>query len=99
MRFVELEQTVLERRELKEPALFLHALQLALALGTKVLAFNVVFLIGLLHLRLRVVGLLVHAVPAIVGVLVDVAGILHEVPQMLNGGNLAWLRSADEVVV
>ena len=99
MLVIELEQAVLERGELEEVGLLLHALERAAAVGTEVLTLGVVLFIGLRDLGLGEVGFLGHAVPAVVGALVEVAGLLHALPEVLHGVVLALLGGADEVVV
>jgi hypothetical protein len=99
MLVIELEQAVLERGELEEVGLLLHALERATAVGAEVLALGVVLLVGLRDLGLGEVGLLGDAVPAVVGALVEVAGLLHALPEVLHGVVLALLGGADEVVV
>ena len=96
---IELEQAVLERGELEEVGLLLHALERTAAVGAEVLALGVVLLVGLRDLGLGEVGLLGHAVPAVIGALVKVAGLLHALPEVLHGVVLALLGGADEVVV
>ncbi len=96
---VELEEAILERGELEEVGLLLHALERAAAVGAEVLALGVVLLVGFCDLGLGEVGLLGHAVPAVVGVLVEVARLLHALPEVLHGVVLALLGGADEVVV
>ncbi|VWM24417.1 Uncharacterised protein [Collinsella intestinalis] len=99
MLVIEREQLVLERGELEEPALLLDALERAIAVGAEVLALGAAGLVGLVDLGLGEEGLVRHAVPAIVAALVDVAGLLHALPQVLHGAFLARLGGADEVVV
>ena len=96
---IELEEPVLERGELEEVALLLHALERAVAVGAEVGTGRAVLLVALLDLGLGEVGLVGHAVPAVVAALVKVAGLLHALPEVLHGLVLARLGGADEVVV
>lgn len=96
---IELEQLVLERRELKEVGLLLHALERTVAIGAQVLADAAVLLVALLDLRIGEVGLVRHAVPAVIAALIQVAGLLHALPQVLHGMMLARLGGTNEVVV
>ena len=96
---IKLEQLVLEGGKLKEVGLLLHALERAVAIGAEVLADAAVLLVTLLDLRVGEVGLVGHAVPAVVAALIQVAGLLHALPQILHGVMLTRLGGADEVVV
>ena len=96
---IELEQLVLERRELKEVGLLLHALERTVAIGAQVLADAAVLFVALLDLRIGKVGLVGHAVPAVIAALIQVAGLLHALPQILHGVMLARLGGTNEVVV
>ena len=99
MLVIELEQLVLEGGKLKEVGLLLHALERTVAVGAQVLADAAVLLVALLDLRVGEVGLVRHAVPAVVAALIQVAGLLHALPQILHGMMLARLGGADEVIV
>ena len=96
---IELEQLVLEGGKLKEVGLLLHALKRTVAVGAQVLADAAVLLVALLDLRIGEVGLVRHAIPTVVAALIQVAGLLHALPQVLHGMMLARLGGADEVVV
>ena len=63
------------------------------------LADAAVLLVALLNLRLGEVGLIGHAVPAVIAALIEIAGLLHALPQVLHGMMLARLGGADEIVV
>ena len=77
---IELEQLVLESGKLKEVGLLLHALERTVAVGAQVLADAAVLFVTLLDLRIGKVGLVGHAVPAVIAALVQVAGLLHALP-------------------
>ena len=99
MLVVERKQLILERRKLEEVRLFLHALERTMAIGAQMLAHRAILLVALLHLVVGVVGLVGHAIPAIVAALVQVARFLHALPKILNRMVLARLGRANEVVV
>ena len=67
---IELEQLVLEGGKLKEVGLLLHALERTVAVGAQVLTDAAVLLVALLDLRIGEVGLVGHAVPAVVAALI-----------------------------
>jgi hypothetical protein len=96
---IEREEPVLEGGELEEVGLLLDALERAAAVRAEVLTLGAALLVCLLDLGLGEVGLLRHAVPAVVGALVEVAALQHAVPQVLDRVVLAGLGGADEVVV
>ena len=93
---VEGEELVLELGELEEPVLLARGLvaHRALAVGAHEFAVLV-----LLQIALGVVGLLVHAVPALVGALVQPALLVQIAPELLHGTGLAILGGAHEVGV
>ena len=96
---IELEQLILESGKLKEVGLLLHALERTVAVGAQVLADAAVLLVALLDLRIGEVGLVGHAIPTVVAALIQVAGLLHALPQVLHGMMLARLGGANEVIV
>ena len=96
---IELEQLVLESGKLKEVGLLLHALERTVAIGAQVLADAAVLLVALLDLRIGKVGLVGHAVPAVIAALIQVTGLLHALPQILHRMMLARLGGTNEVVV
>ena len=99
MLIVELEQLVLERGKLEEVGLLLHALERTMAIGAQMLTLAAILLVALLDLRLGEVGLIGHAVPAVVAALIQVARLFHALPQVLNGVMLTLLGGTDKVVV
>ena len=99
MLVVERKQLILERRKFEEVRLFLHALERTMAIGAQMLAHRAILLVALLHLVVGVVGLVGHAIPAIVAALVQVARFLHALPKILNRMVLARLGRANEVVI
>ena len=100
---IEVEQRLLELGELEEPALLLDALEGALAVRAQrdggLVVVAVLVGVGVAHVGLGEVGLLGHAVPALVGALVDVALLLEVLPEVLHRLDVALLGGADEVVV
>ena len=100
---VEVEQRLLELGELEEPALLLDALERALAVGAQghggLVVVALLVGVGVAHVGLGEEGLLGHAVPALVGALVNVALLAQDLPEVLDGLDVAVLGGADEVVV
>ena len=100
---IEVEQRLLELGKLEEPALLLDALEGALAVRAQrdggLVVVAVLVGVGVAHVGLGEVGLLGHAVPALVGALVDVALLLEVLPEVLHRLDVALLGGADEVVV
>ena len=92
--FVELEQFVGVSREAEEIALLLHPLDRRAGLGREPLAVLVE-----LRLVLAVIGLVAHRVPAGIFVEIDVAVLLHRLPDRLRGAVVALFGGVDEVVV
>ena len=92
---VELEQRLLELGKLEEPVLLagglLHG---AMAIGAHPLAVVV-----LLQVALGVVGLLVHAVPALVAALVAPTLVVEILPELLDGARMTRFGGAHEVGV
>ena len=70
-----------------------------MAIGAQMLAHRAILLVAFLHLVVGVVGLVGHAIPAIVAALVQVARFLHALPKILNRMVLARLGRANEVVI
>ena len=106
VRLVEIEQRLLEGRELEEPALLLDALERTVAVRAervlgigRFLPGGAARLLVMAHLRLGEIGLVRTAVPAVVGVLVDVAAVEQHLQKLLHAGDMARLGGADEVVV
>ena len=99
MLVIELEQFILERGKLEEVGLLLHALERTMAVGAQVLTLATVLLVALLDLGLGEVGLVGNAIPTVVAALVQVARFLHALPEVLHGMTLAWLGSADKIVI
>ena len=99
MLVIELEQLVLERGELEEVGLLLHALERTMAIGAQMLTLAAILLVALLNLGLGEIRLIGHAVPAVVAALIQVTRLLHALPQVLNGIMLTLLGGADKVVV
>ena len=91
---VELEQLVLIGGQAEEVALLLHPLDRRAGLGG-----DPHLLLVEVGLVLGVVGLVAHRVPAGVFVEIDVAVLLHPLPDRLRRAVVALLRGADEVVV
>ena len=96
---IELKQLVLECGKLEEPRLLRDTLKLAVAIWTEVCTLATSLFVCFLYLSLGEEGLLVDAVPAIVGSLVDEACLTHALPQILDGFYVALIGSTDEVVV
>ena len=96
MLVIEGEEFVLELGELEEPVLLARGLvaHRALAVGAHEFAVLV-----LLQIALGVVGLLMDAVPALVGALVQPAFLVQIGPELLHGARLAILSGAHEVGV
>ncbi len=99
MLIVEREQLVLEGRKLEEVALLLNALKRTVAIGAQMLTLAAVLLVALLHLSVGEIRLVRHAIPAIVAALIQVARLLHALPEILHRMMLARLGGADKVVV
>ena len=100
---VEVQQRLLELGKLEEPALLLDALERTLAVGAQrdggLVVVAVLVGVGVAHVGLSEVGLLRHAVPALVGALVDVPLLLEVLPEVLHRLDVALLGGADKVVV
>ena len=96
MLVIEGEEFVLELGELEEPVLLARGLvaHRTLAVGAHEFAVLV-----LLQIALGVVGLLMDAVPALVGALVQPARVVEPLPELLHGARLAILSGAHEVGV
>ena len=77
---VELKQLVLECGKLEEPRLLRNTLKLTMAIWAEVCALATSLFICLFYLSLGEEGLLVDAVPTIVGSFVDEAGLTHALP-------------------
>jgi hypothetical protein len=82
-------QAILERRQLEEVTLFGNPLDAAAARGT--LAVD--------ELCVRHKDFVHRAIPALVGSLVDESTLLHPLPQLLRGAEVARLGGPDEIVV
>ncbi len=89
----------MERRELEEPGLFLHALEGPAAIRAKVLAFAVALFIRMTNLRLREIRFLWHAIPAVIATLIEIAAFSHALPEILHGFRLTWLRRTNKIIV
>ena len=92
---IELEQGLLEFGKLEEPVLLAGcAADGTLAVGADEFALLVLF-----QVAFRVVGFLVHAVPALIGALIQIALLIQVVPELLDGTLLGGLGGAHETVV
>ena len=96
---IELKQFILECRELEEPRLLRDTLKLTMAIWAEMGTLATGLFICLLYLSLGEEGLLVDAIPAIIGSLVDEASLTHALPQILDSFYVALIGSTDEVVV
>ena len=93
---VKVEQRLLELAQLEEPVLLAgrHELHRAFAIGTDEFAILV-----LLKIAFSVERLLVHAVPALVAALIQVALVIQVGPELLHGTRLSVTRRAHEIRV
>ena len=91
---VKLEQLVLIGREPEEIALLLHPFDRRAGLRR-----HAHLLLVEMRLVLGVIGLVAHRIPAGIFVEIDVAVLLHPLPDRLRGAVVALLGGADEVVV
>ena len=96
---IELKQLVLECGKLEEPRLLRNALKLTVAIWAEVCTLATSLFVCLFYLGLGEEGLLVDAVPTIVGSFVDEASLTHALPQILNSFYVTLIGSTDEVVV
>ena len=70
-----------------------------MAIWTKVCALATSLFVCLLYLGLSEESLLMDAVPAIIGSLLDEASLTHALPQILNSFYVALIGSTDKVVI
>ena len=91
---VEVEQLLLIGREPEEIALLLHPFDRRAGLGR-----DAHLLLVEMRLVLGVIGLVAHRIPAGIFVEIDVAVLLHALPDFLRRAVMALLGGVDEVVV
>ena len=96
---IELKQLVLECGKLEEPRLLRNTLKLTMAIWAEVCTLATSLFVCFLYLGLGEEGLLVDAVPTIVGSFVDEASLTHALPQVLDSFYVTLIGSTDEVVV
>ena len=96
---IQLKQLVLECGKLEEPRFFRDALKLTMTIWAKVCTLATNLFICLIYLGLSEESLLVDAVPAIIGSLIDEASLTHALPQILDSFYVALIGSTDKVVI
>ena len=96
---IELKQLVLECGKFEEPRLLRNALKLTMAIWAEVCTLATSLFVCLFYLGLGEEGLLVDAVPTIVGSLIDEASLTHALPQVLDSFYVTLIGSTDEVII
>ncbi len=99
VRLVEVEEAVLEGGHAEAVVLLLDPLDLAVGLGRGHVHLAGKRVLMLDDLGLRVEALVAHAVPALVGGLVDEAPLLQQNPKVVDGTNVVGVSGPDETVV